>query len=83
MSEIGVLVVEDEPVAAEAHRAYVERVPGFVVRGVEHDGAGALRLLSSPASAVDLVLLDLHLAPGLNGLEVVRAMRIAISASVA
>jgi response regulator of citrate/malate metabolism len=77
VSEIGVLIVEDEPVAAEAHRAYVERVPGFVVRGVEHDGAGALRLLGSPASAVDLVLLDLHLRPGLNGLEVVRAMRAA------
>ena len=26
---IRVLVVEDEPVAAEAHRAYVERTAGF------------------------------------------------------
>ena len=77
MSDIGVLVVEDEPVAAEAHRAYVEGIPGFVVRGVAHDGAGALRVLASPASAVDLVLLDLHLPPGLDGLGVVRAMRAA------
>jgi response regulator of citrate/malate metabolism len=74
--EIGVLVVEDEPVAADAHRAYVERVPGFVVSGVAFDGAGAIRALGDPLSAVDLVLLDMHL-PDLHGLEVVRAMRTA------
>ncbi|HUX70180.1 MAG TPA: response regulator [Cellulomonadaceae bacterium] len=77
MTEIGVLIVEDELVAAEAHRTYIDRIPGFVVRGVEHDGAGALRRLAEPSSAVDLVLLDLHLLPGLNGLDVVRAMRAA------
>ena len=76
MSDIGVLVVEDEPVAADAHCAYVERVPGFVVRGVAHDGAGAIRMLGDSSSAVDLVLLDMHL-PDLHGLEVVRAMRTA------
>ena len=76
MSEIGVLVVEDEPVAADAHRTYVERVPGFVVCGVANDGGGALRQLSDPAHAVDLVLLDMHL-PDIHGLDVVRAMRTA------
>lgn len=76
MSEIGVLIVEDEPVAADAHQAYVERVPGFVVRGVAHDGAGAIRQLGNPSSGIDLVLLDMHL-PDLHGLDVVRAMRTA------
>jgi response regulator of citrate/malate metabolism len=76
VSDIGVLVVEDEPVAAEAHRAYVQRVPGFVVCGVALDGAGAIRQLGDPSSAVDLVLLDMHL-PDLHGLDVVRAMRTA------
>ncbi len=76
MTDIGVLVVEDEPVAADAHCAYVERVPGFVVRGVARDGAAAIRLLGDPSSAVDLVLLDMHL-PDLHGLEVVRSMRTA------
>jgi response regulator of citrate/malate metabolism len=74
--DIGVLVVEDEPVAAEAHRAYVERVPGFIVSGVALDGAGAIRQLGDPSSAVDLVLLDMHL-PDMHGLEVLRAMRTA------
>ena len=76
MSDIGVLVVEDEPVAADAHRTYVERVPGFVVSGVANDGGGALRQLSDPSCVVDLVLLDMHL-PDIHGLEVVRAMRTA------
>jgi len=76
MKEIGVLVVEDEPVAADAHRAYVERVPGFVVCGVAYDGVGAIRLLGDSSSAVDLVLLDMHL-PDLHGLDVVRSMRTA------
>jgi response regulator of citrate/malate metabolism len=76
VKEIGVLIVEDEPVAADAHRAYLERVQGFVVRGVAHDGAGAIRALGDPLSVVDLVLLDMHL-PDLHGLDVVRAMRAA------
>ena len=43
MSDIGVLIVEDEPIAASAHQTYLGRIPGFVVRGVAHDGAGAIR----------------------------------------
>ena len=36
-----VLVVEDEPIAAEAHTAYVERVPGFTVAAtVAHEPGG-------------------------------------------
>lgn len=76
MSEIGVLVVEDEPVAADAHQDYVRRVPGFVVRGAAHDGATAIRKLRDPSSGIDLVLLDMYL-PDLHGLDVVRAMRTA------
>jgi response regulator of citrate/malate metabolism len=66
------MVVEDEPIAADAHAVYVERVPGFVVAGKVATGGDALRRLSRVP--VDLVLLDMHL-PDLHGLEVVRAMR--------
>lgn len=76
MREIGVLVVEDEPVAADAHVAYVERVRGFAIRGKALDGATAIRLLGDPSSAIDLVLLDMYL-PDMHGLDVVRAMRTA------
>jgi response regulator of citrate/malate metabolism len=76
VSEIGVLVVEDELVAANAHLAYVERVPGFAMRGMAHDGAEAIRQLAEPSSGIDLVLLDLYL-PDIHGLAVVRAMHTA------
>lgn len=71
---IRVLVVEDEPIAARAHSAYVERVDGFSVVGVAHSGLEADRLLV--ASPVDLVLLDLHL-PDMGGLELLRRIRAA------
>ncbi len=69
---IGVLVVEDDPVAAEAHRLYVERVAGFEVAAVVHDGGAALRVLER--RPVDLVLLDLNLPDG-HGLRLVQRMR--------
>ncbi len=39
---IRVLVVDDQPTVAEGHRSYVERVPGFEVVGVAHDGQTAV-----------------------------------------
>ncbi|MFC4913103.1 response regulator [Actinomadura gamaensis] len=71
---IRVLVVEDDPVAAEAHRRYVERVPGFEVAGVVHAGADALRFCER--TPVDLVLLDFYLPDG-HGLAVCRALHAA------
>ncbi|MBI4940566.1 MAG: response regulator [Actinobacteria bacterium] len=69
-----VLVVEDDPVALDAHCSYVERVPGFVVAGRARFGQEALRLLG--LGDVDLVLLDMNL-PDMHGLDVCRAMRAA------
>ncbi|WP_291418924.1 response regulator [Actinophytocola sp.] len=66
-------MVEDDPVAAEAHRLYVERVPGFTVAGVVHSAAEAQRALRP---AVDLLLLDQYLPDG-NGLELCRNLRAA------
>ncbi|MQM26211.1 response regulator [Glycomyces albidus] len=71
---IRVLVVEDDPVAAEAHRAYVERVAGFTVAGVVHSGNEAVRFCSR--NPVDLVLLDFYL-PDTHGLAVCAALRAA------
>ncbi|MBT2209153.1 MULTISPECIES: response regulator [Actinomadura] len=71
---IRVLVVEDDPVAAEAHRDYVERVAGFTVAGVVHSGADALRFCER--AGVDVVLLDFYL-PDTHGLTVCRALRAA------
>ena len=74
MTAIRVLVVDDEPLIAEAHRAYTEKVPGFVVVSVAHTARAAMAALR--AQPVDLVLLDLNL-PDKHGLEVARALRTA------
>ncbi len=71
---ISVLVVEDEEIAAEANRRYVERVGGFEVAGVARSGGDALRLLRE--RPVELILLDLYL-PDMHGLELCRKLRAA------
>ncbi|MFC5926848.1 response regulator [Micromonospora vulcania] len=77
MTDIRVLVVEDEPLLAEAHTAYTERVPGFVVVGVAHTARAAMAALrANDGGDVDLVLLDFRL-PDLHGLDVCRALRAA------
>ncbi len=69
---IRVLVVEDEPVAAEAHRAYVDRTPGFTTAAVAGTGAAALDALAR--QPVDLVLLDMNL-PDAHGIDLCRRIR--------
>ncbi|MET9520398.1 response regulator [Streptomyces sp. NPDC002994] len=69
---IRVLVVEDDPVAADAHALYVGRVPGFAVAGVAHSRGEAVRALDR--GPVDLLLLDLYLPDG-HGLQLVRSIR--------
>ena len=79
MSDIRVLVVEDEPIAAAAHAAYVGRLDGFTLAGSAPDGQSALRLMAEFAAAgtpVELVLLDMNL-PDLHGLDIARRMRAA------
>ncbi|MCP2237984.1 Response regulator of citrate/malate metabolism [Prauserella halophila] len=66
------LVVEDDPVAADAHRAYVERIPGFTVAGVVRSGTETVRFCRT--HPVDLVLLDFYL-PDTHGLAVCRTLR--------
>ncbi len=79
MSDIRVLVVEDEPIAAAAHATYIGRLEGFTLAGSAPDGQSALRLmteLSAAGQPVELVLLDMNL-PDLHGLDIARRMRAA------
>ncbi|QIS05843.1 response regulator [Nocardia brasiliensis] len=73
---IRVLIVEDEPLIAEAHRAYVDRIEGFVPVGVAHTGREAMRAAADNAAEgtpIDLVLMDIGL-PDASGLDVAAAL---------
>lgn len=69
---ISVLVVEDDPLAGQAHEDYVRRVAGFSVAGTVGTGQEALRFVEH--HPVDLVLLDVRL-PDMDGLRVARSLR--------
>ncbi|TFC01160.1 response regulator [Cryobacterium adonitolivorans] len=74
-----VLIVEDEPLTAEAHAAYLQRMPGFQHVGTAGTGQAALRQLTDAATSgapIDLVLMDMNL-PDLHGLDVSRRLRAA------
>ena len=74
MTTYRALVVEDEPVAAEANAAYLRRLDVEVV-GVAASGQEALRYLAGDPD-VDLILLDMHLKDG-HGLALLRRIRVA------
>lgn len=72
-----VLIVEDEPLTAGAHAAYLDRVGGFEVAGTAHTGSEAIRVLRDARAAgelVDLILLDVNL-PDTTGIELCRSLR--------
>lgn len=70
---ITVLIVEDEPLIAEAHRAYLTRLQGFTVAGVAGTARDAMRIAAEAETPVDLVLLDLGL-PDASGIALASAL---------
>lgn len=69
---IGVLVVDDEPIALAAHADYVRRLDGFHVVAEAKGMGAALAALNDPAvPPVQLVLLDMNLTDG-HGLDLLR-----------
>lgn len=72
MSELDVLVVDDDFMVASIHTRFVERVDGFRVVGQAATGVAALAEVARLRP--DLVLLDVHL-PDISGIEVLRRLR--------
>jgi DNA-binding NarL/FixJ family response regulator len=67
MTEIRVLIVEDDPIIAEEIRSYLTSVD-YQVSTVAYDRLSALQALS--AGGQDIVLLDINLEGGLEGIEI-------------
>ncbi|MDG5773333.1 response regulator [Mycolicibacterium fortuitum] len=68
---INVLIVEDDPLIAEAHHTYLGRLEGFSVTAVAHTARDAMRAAAQAAASerpVDLVLLDIGL-PDASGIS--------------
>lgn len=73
MSEpVGVLIVDDEPLARERLAAMIEHMPGYQLLGEAGEGVGALAMIES--SQPDLLLLDIAM-PGMSGLELARHLQ--------
>lgn len=72
MSELDVLVVDDDFMVARIHTQFVDRTPGFRVVGVASTGQAALDDVARLRP--DLVLLDVHL-PDITGIDVLRRLR--------
>ncbi len=70
--KLRVVVVEDEPLAAERLVSLLDEMPGVEVAAVAATGAEAIRRIE--ACTPDLVFLDVAL-PDINGFEVLRALR--------
>ncbi|WP_159499941.1 response regulator [Microbacterium sp. 18062] len=73
---INVLLVDDEALTLELHRAYVERLDGFRVVGECTGARAAVNAIVGDGSAepIHLILLDLTMPDG-SGLDVLRHVR--------
>lgn len=74
MSDIRVVIVDDDFAVAQVNRAFVDAQPGFTVVAEAHTGAAALDAIERHRP--HLVLLDVYL-PDLGGLDVLRRLRAA------
>lgn len=65
------LIVEDEPLAAEVLKDYVQQVPYLELKGVCSDAIFAIEVLTR--EKIDLLFLDIHLS-GLKGIDLLRTL---------
>ena len=72
MHRYNCIIVEDEPLAAEVIKDYVEQVPFLQLKGICTDALYAMDLLQK--ESIDLVFLDIHL-PKLKGLDFIKALQ--------
>ena len=72
MTELSVLVVDDEPLARRRLTTILRQLPGVRLAGEAEDGDEAVALIRTLKP--DVVLLDVKM-PGLNGFDVLEAVQ--------
>ena len=72
MSTYRCLIVEDEPIAAEILKDYINQTPHLTLSGHCSDALSALNFLKS--EVIDVLFLDIHL-PGLKGIDFLRTLK--------
>lgn len=78
MAELRVLLVDDHPVVRAGLRAMLSGFEGVAVAAEAADGDEALGILEREAALggnLDLVLMDLQMAPGMDGVTATRRIR--------
>lgn len=72
MSEvIKCLIVDDEPLAVDIIKGYVEQVPQLELIGTCNDAMGAFKVINE--QPVDLIFLDIEM-PGINGISFIKSL---------
>jgi DNA-binding LytR/AlgR family response regulator len=69
---ISCLIIEDEPLAADVLKDYVDQIPFLSLKGICPNAIDALDMLHN--EVIDLLFLDIHL-PGLKGLDFLRLLK--------
>lgn len=69
---IKVLIIEDDLMLAEIHKEFVDKVSGYKVVSVVHNGEEALKLLKS--LKIDLIILDVYM-PKMDGFTLLETIR--------
>lgn len=65
-SKITCIIIDDEPLARELIRSYVEKTPVLSLQGTFESGAEAIKLVMS--GDIDIVFLDINM-PMINGID--------------
>jgi DNA-binding LytR/AlgR family response regulator len=71
-TKLSCLIIEDEPIAAEVLKDYVEQVSFLELKGICKDAIFALERLKN--ESIDVLFLDIHL-PKLKGLEFLKILK--------
>ncbi len=72
MQELSCLIIEDEPLAADVLKDYIQDTPGLCLAAVCNSAVQAMQLLRT--SDPDILFVDIHL-PKLSGIDFVRSLQ--------